>query len=130
MSSDAAQYVKNASKADVIDKVAEADNLKGRLVRMQRTAKQQAITLAGMGAEALGAMAGGGLVGWMEAKDLEEWVALAGVAAGTVGAIKLMEDPENPYYRALFSTSLAIGSSVIAGYSRDYFGGGNPQPMT
>jgi hypothetical protein len=83
-----------------------------------------------MGAEVLGSLAGGGIVGYMQANDYEEWIALLTVGAGAVAAMKRLEDPTNPYWNAAFATANGMGAALASGYSRDYFSGNQPRPMT
>lgn len=127
---EAKDFVKHASQAQVIDRVEKAEKAEARIERMQRTRRELAMHTAQMGAEVVGSLAGGGIVGYLQAKDYEEWASLGAVALGAVGGMKRLDEPNNPYWQVLFAAANGMGAAVISGYSRDYFSGGQSKPMT
>ncbi len=131
MSESAKAFVESSTKAAVTAKVAEAERLENQLARERRSKKELAIATAAMGAEVMGSLLGGGLTGYMQANDWEEWISLGAVGLGAVMGMKRLDDPTNPYYQVGFATANGMGAALAAGYSRDYFSSGNgPKPMT
>lgn len=129
--SDANQFVSTSPKKDVVAAVQEGERAKAALAREQRTRKQLAIATGGMGAEVIGSIAGGAAVGYMQANDHEEWIAIAAAGLGVAMGMKRLDEPNNMYYQVFFAAANGMGAALAAGYSRDYFSqGGKPAPMT
>jgi len=127
----ASAFVKSAPAAKVIEAVQDGQRARDALARANRTKKELAIATAGMGAEVVGSLAGGAVVGYMQAHDYEEWIALGAVAIGAISGMKRLDEPSNPYYQAAFATANGMGAALAAGYARDYFSGaGGPKPLT
>lgn len=130
MSTDASAFVNNASKKEVVDAVERGQKAESRLARAEMSRKQLAIATAGMGAEAVGAIAGGVVVGYLQANDYEEWAGLVAAGLGVGMGMKRLEDPTNPYYHTGFAAATGIGAALAAGYARDYFSQGKNPAMT
>lgn len=131
MTDSAKAFVESSTKAAVTAKVAEADRLENQLARERRSRKELAIATAAMGAEVAGSLLGGGVTGYMQANDWEEWIALGAVGLGAIAGMKRLDEPTNPYWQVAFATANGMGAALTAGYSRDYFSGnGTPKPMT
>ena len=125
------QFVSTSPKKDVVAAVQEGERAKAALAREQRTRKQLAIATGGMGAEVIGSIAGGAAVGYMQANDHEEWVAIAAAGLGVAMGMKRLDEPNNVYYQVGFAAANGMGAALTAGYARDYFSqGGKPAPMT
>lgn len=130
MSTEAAQFVSHATKAEVVDRIEKAQQAEKRIERVNRTRKEMALATAGMGAEVVGALAGGAAVGYMQAKDHEEYAGLAAVGLGVAMGMKRLEEPSNPYWQVGFAAATGMGAAMAAGHARDYFSGGQPKAMT
>jgi hypothetical protein len=130
MSADASSFVNNASKKEVVEELERGRRAEKRIDLVLRSRKEIALATAAMGAEAAGALGGGVVVGYMQANDLEEYMGLAAVGIGTVGAMKRLDDPNDWKWQVMYSTALGMGAALASGYARDYFSGDHPQPMT
>lgn len=118
--SDGKTFVKSHSRAEVEEKVEEADSYKKRLARVYENNKKQIQLTAGMAAETVGGLAGGAIVGAMRAYDVEEFGLIASVATTAIAGMKRLDEPNNPYWHGAFTTGVGMGAALVAGKVEDY----------
>lgn len=122
--------LKSASKKDVEEALEKGEKAEKAAQRFQRSKKEIAIATASMGAELAGAVVGGGIVGWMAANDHEEFMGIVAAGLGTAMGMLRLQEPNNPWYQVGYATGVGMAASLASTYSRDYFAGGKPPPVT